>query len=66
MIDSLQHPSVRAVLEDPAASEALKSVIRNWLQRDPVDAANDADVLAAVFEAYSTDVLLSAALRSHE
>lgn len=66
MIDSLGHPSVRAVLDDPAASEALKTVIRDWLRRDPVDAANDADVLAAVFEAYSTDVLMSAALRPQE
>ncbi len=38
------------VLRDPAASAWLKDVLRSALARDPVDAANDADVLARLLE----------------
>ena len=43
--------SVASVLADPAASYALQAVLRTWRTRDPVDAANDACVLASVLEA---------------
>jgi hypothetical protein len=36
---------VEQVLFDPAASFWLKDVLRSALARDPVDAANDAEVL---------------------
>jgi hypothetical protein len=40
-------PSVAAVMTDPAGS-ALKTVLRDRRTRDPVEAANDAAVLASV------------------
>jgi len=36
---------VEQVLSDPAASFWLKDALRSALARDPVDAANDAEVL---------------------
>ena len=39
---------VGAVLADPAASQWLKTALRRALTRDPVDAANDAEMLAAL------------------
>jgi hypothetical protein len=38
------------ILEDPAASDWLKGALRSALERDPVDALNDALVLAATLE----------------
>lgn len=38
------------LLVDPAVSFALKAVLKVWEERDPVDAANDARLLAEVFE----------------
>ena len=40
----------RAVLADPATSYWLKSAIETAIARDPVDALNDALVLAAVLD----------------
>ena len=42
--------SSQDILEDPAASEWLKSALRSAAARDPVDALNDALVLAATLE----------------
>jgi hypothetical protein len=39
-------PSIDEVLVDPAASLWLKSALRSALSRDPVDAANDSEILA--------------------
>ena len=36
------------VLADPAASQWLKTALRRALTRDPVDAADDAEMLAAL------------------
>ena len=44
-------PTAEQVLEDPAASFWLKSTIRAALERDPVDALNDALVLVAILDA---------------
>lgn len=46
-------PAITAdtILADPSASFWIKSALRTALDRDPVDAANDADVLAAVLAA---------------
>ena len=38
------------ILEDPSASDWLKGALRSALERDPVDALNDALVLAATLE----------------
>lgn len=43
--------TIAGVLADPSASFALKSVVRLWSRRDGVDAANDAQVLCALFTA---------------
>jgi hypothetical protein len=43
-------PEITAVLGDPAASSWLKTCLCSALFRDPVDAANDAEVLAQLLE----------------
>lgn len=43
-------PTVPALLADPAVRAPLKAVLRTWAQRDPVDAAEDAGVLALALE----------------
>jgi len=44
-------PTPEQVFDDPAASFWLKSTVRAALERDPVDALNDALVLAAILDA---------------
>jgi len=39
-------PEIESVLDDPAASHWLKAALRAALARDPVNAANDSEVLA--------------------
>jgi hypothetical protein len=43
-------PSIDEVLGDPAASDWLKTALRSALCRDPVDAANDSEMLARLLE----------------
>lgn len=43
--------SVQEVLDDPTASFPLKTVLRGWMERDRIDAANDARLLCEVLEA---------------
>lgn len=50
-------PTIDAILGDPAASFWLKAALRSALSRDPVDAANDADVLARVLERRCRSIL---------
>jgi hypothetical protein len=50
-------PEIAAVLHDPAASSWLKTCLCSALSRDPVDAANDAEVLAQLLELRCRDVL---------
>ena len=38
------------ILDDPSASDWLKGALRSALERDPVDALNDALVLAGTLE----------------
>lgn len=38
-------PQISTILEDPAASFWLKAALCSALARDPVDAANDAELL---------------------
>lgn len=44
-------PTPDVVLDDPAASFWLKDALRAALERDPVDATNDAMLLANVLDA---------------
>jgi hypothetical protein len=50
-------PEIAAVLHDPAASSWLKTCLCSALSRDPVDAANDAEVLAQLLELRFRNVL---------
>jgi hypothetical protein len=43
-------PNSQEILADPAASEWLKVALKSAIERDPVDALNDALVLAATLE----------------
>lgn len=45
------------ILSDPAASFWMKSSLKAAMDRDPVDAANDAELLAAVLVARSEETL---------
>jgi hypothetical protein len=50
-------PEIATVLDDPAASFWLKACLCSALSRDPVDAANDAEVLAQMLERRCRDIL---------
>jgi hypothetical protein len=49
--------SVEAILADPTASTWLKNAVQTALSRDPVDAANDAEILMGVLESRAARVL---------
>lgn len=51
-------PRISTVLEDPAASFWLKAALRSALARDPVDAANDAELLYGLL-AHRCDEILA-------
>ncbi|HKR85191.1 MAG TPA: hypothetical protein VJS37_13620 [Terriglobales bacterium] len=48
---------IAAVLEDPAASFWLKAAICSALGRDPVDAANDAELLSRLLARRCEEIL---------
>lgn len=50
-------PSIEQILADPAASDWLKAALYTALSRDPVDAANDAEVLAKVLDHWCRQML---------
>lgn len=50
-------PTIAALLADPAASFAVKAVVRQWATRDCADAAIDARALCGVFEAAADRML---------
>ena len=50
-------PTVADLLDDPTASKWLKAALREAVRRDPVDALNDALVLAAVLDSHLRRVL---------
>ena len=50
MTDSTAEISADRILADPSASRWLKRAVIELLQRDPVDAATDAEVLMGVME----------------
>ena len=53
----LSAPSIRRMIEDPSASDWLKRTAREALRRDPVDAANDINILAKALEHRADHVL---------
>jgi hypothetical protein len=48
---------IEQVLADPAASFWLKEALRSALDRDPVDAANDAEALAQLLDQRCQEIL---------
>jgi hypothetical protein len=52
-------PSIEHVLDDRAASFWVKSALRTLLSRDPVDAANDAELVAKLLERRCREILTS-------
>ena len=50
-------PEVRQILEDPAVSDWLKTALTEAIARDPVDALNDALLLAQTLDDRLRDVL---------
>jgi len=57
-----QLPTIEEVLADPATSHWLKSSLKAAIERDPVNAANDADVLACLISDRYAEMLECAAL----
>jgi hypothetical protein len=50
-------PSIEEVLHDPAASSWLRNALNSALVRDPVDAANNAELLARILDARCQELL---------
>jgi hypothetical protein len=48
---------IEQVLDDSAASFWLKAALRSALDRDPVDAANDAELLAQLLDRRCQEIL---------
>lgn len=48
-------PTISALLADPSVRQPLKAVLRRWLDRDPVDAAEDAGILALALERFADE-----------
>jgi hypothetical protein len=48
---------IKRICEDPAVSFWLRNALVSALARDPVDAANDADVLSWVLDKRASDAL---------
>ena len=57
MNDVISEPSVEGVMSDESASDWLRGALRTALERDPVDALNDALALAAALEGRLRSVL---------
>ena len=57
MSDVITDSNVEEVMTDQAASDWLKTALRTALERDPVDALNDALALAAALEQRLRSVL---------
>jgi hypothetical protein len=57
--DEQELPGTEEVLRDPSASRWLKDALQSALVRDPVDAANDAEILARLLDRQCRVVLKS-------
>lgn len=53
-------PTVTALLADPSVRRPLKAVLGSWSGRDPVDAAQDAGLLALAFERLADEACAAA------
>jgi hypothetical protein len=53
----MRTPSISEVLASPTTSYWLKDALRTALNRDCVDAANDAEVLAVILRTYANQTL---------
>lgn len=53
----LPAPTIRRIIEDPSASDWLRRTAREALRRDPVDAANDMNILAKALEHRADHIL---------
>lgn len=51
------HKKIETILSDPCASFWIKDAISALMHRDPLDAAIDVEVLAAVFQARADEML---------
>ena len=56
-LEDVFEAAIAEVLADAATSAWLRAALRDALRRDPVDALNDALVLAALLEAHLREVL---------
>jgi len=50
-------PDIQNILEDPAVSDWLKSALAGAIARDPVDALNDALLLAQTLDDRMREIL---------
>jgi hypothetical protein len=50
-------PTVEELLRDPSTSFWLRNALTSALLRDPVDAANDAEILARVLDSRCCSIL---------
>jgi len=50
-------PAIEQILADPAASDWLKTALHSALSRDPVDAANDSEILAKLLDRWCRQTL---------
>jgi hypothetical protein len=55
--ETFELPTIDQVLADPSASFWLRNAVLAALSRDPVDAANDADVLARLLDKRCREIL---------
>jgi hypothetical protein len=60
-VQQLNHPtpSIESILSDPSTSKWLASSLTSALERDPVDAANDAAMLEILLSKRANDVLIN-------
>ena len=56
-LETRELPEIEEILADPAASFWLRAALRSALARDPVDAANDAEVLARLLDRRCRSIL---------
>jgi len=56
-LEDASEAAIAEVLADAATSAWLKAALRDALRRDPVDALNDALLLAALLETHLREVL---------
>ena len=48
---------IRRIIQDPSVSHWLRNALSSALERDPVDAANDAGLLAVVLDKRASDIV---------